>query len=197
MTQVPARLAATSWRAARYFLRGTLAFLPAVVFLRFAQWRGPVSDDRWLLAFKVALPFAALHLLYAACRRTPANRLVTATNAYLLAGGVMAWAQAYGALQIYAVLRESAVMVFVVLTGVLTTAFSRAGFVGATAGTVQQVRHMSLWLLLAALPALGVSWQFRGNPLLAAVLPLMLLSYLGHRLLACLTPCPLDKENLP
>lgn len=166
----------------RYFVRGTVAFLPAVVFLRFAQWDGPASDLRWLLAFKVAAPFAAGYLVYAALRRAPSDRLVMATNLYLLMGGLMAWAQVDAGLTWYARLRESAVLVWVLITGAVTTGFTRAGFVGVAGAPAQLVRRASLWLLLAALVALGISWQLRGDPLMAAVLPITALSLLGHRL---------------
>lgn len=171
-------------RVATYFVRGTLAFLPAVLFLRFAQWNGPASDERWLLAFRVALPFACVYLLYAAWRSAPANRLVLATNAYLLGGGAMAWGGWYAGLAVYGRLRESMVLLAVVAVGALTTWASRAGFVGVAGAPVGAVRRASLRLLAAALAALAFSWCFRGRPFLAAVVPLMALSAYGQWLAA-------------
>lgn len=171
-------------RVAMYVVRGTLAFLPAVLFLRFAQWNGPASDERWLLAFRVSLPFACAYLLYAAWRPTPANRLVLATNAYLLGGGAMAWGGWYAGLAVYGRLRESMVLLAVVAVGALTTWTSQAGFVGVAGAPTGAVRRASLRLLAGALAALAFSWCFRGQPFLAAVVPLMALSAYGQGLSA-------------
>lgn len=160
---------------------GTLAFLPGVVFLRVAQWNGPPSDERWMLAFQVATPFAGAYLLVAFCRRRPANRLVTATNLYLLAGGVMSFLRFWPGLAWYGQFRESAVMLIVVLVGLFTSTFTRAGFIGLEHAEPRQPRRDSL-LLAAAVIALVVAWFGRGNPFWAVVLPMMLLSLLGHHL---------------
>ncbi len=170
------------WRAGRYFVMGTLAFLPAVVFLRFAQWSGPPDDERWMLAFKVATPFACVYLLAALWRHRPMNRLVTSTNLYLLVGGVMSFLHFWPGLVWYGQLRESALMLVVVLVGVFTTLATRAGFVGLSGAAPKRIRRDSLLLLSASLVALAVSWFCRGNPFWAVVLPMMVLSLLGHHL---------------
>jgi hypothetical protein len=178
-----------------YLVRGTLAFLPAVVFLRFAQWSGPVTDDRWMLAFEVVTPFAAAYLLYALVARKPGNRLVIATNLYLLVGGLMVLIGLYGGLRIYGVMRESAVLAFVVAVGIVTTAFSRSGFIATQSVDPSRVRRNSLILLAASIAALAVSWPLQGHPFFAAVLPLMILSFISHRLALQLNASAIGEQS--
>lgn len=170
------------WRVARYLLLGTLAFLPAVVFLRFAQWEGTVSDERWMLAFQVALPFALGYLIAAVVRGTPSNRLVLATNLYLLGGGVMSFFHYWEGLAWYGQLREAAVMWIVVVVGIAATLFTRAGFIAVRSTNTQMIRRDSLILMVAACMGLTVAYVGRGNPFVAVVLPMMLMSLLGHTL---------------
>ncbi|WOB47933.1 hypothetical protein NYR97_11575 [Xanthomonas hydrangeae] len=170
------------WRVARYFFIGTAAFLPAVIFLRFAQWNGIVSDDRWMLAFQISSPFACVYLLAAALRRSPANRLVLATNLYLLGGGIMSFFHYWPGLAWYGRLREAAVMLLVVVVGVMAILFTRSGFIAVQYGDPQRVRRDSLLLLAAAIAGVAVAYACRGNPFVAVVVPMMLLSLLGHHL---------------
>lgn len=174
----------SGWRVARYFLLGTVAFLPAVVFLRFAQWEGAASDERWMQAFQVASPFALGYLLAAVLRSTPSNRLVLATNIYILGGGVMCFFHYWDGLAWYGRLREAAVMWLVVVVGLAATLFTRAGFVAVHSSNQQMIRRDSLILLVAACTGLAIAYAGRGNPFVAVVLPMMLISLLGHRLRA-------------
>ncbi|WP_295565510.1 hypothetical protein [uncultured Stenotrophomonas sp.] len=185
-----------TWRVARYFFIGTLAFLPAVVFLRFAQWQGVVSDERWMLAFQIASPFALAYLLAAMLRSSPSNRLVLATNVYLLGGGVMSFFQYWPGLAWYGRLREAAVMWIVVGVGIAATFFSRAGFIAVRGGNARMIRRDSLLMLLAAFAGLAVAYAGRGSPLIAVVIPMMLISLLGHRLRAAHGDPQADQEAI-
>jgi hypothetical protein len=158
-----------------------VGFLALAIFASIAFSTANPSDERFLLAFKVGACVAALELGVLAYRSAPANRLILGANLWLVLGGLAAFTEQWWWLEAYKHVGEASLFVSMLLVGVVSTAFSRAGFV-AVVGHRRGVIVASLGLLAATFAALLVSVHYRGNANLAGVLPVIALSWLNRLL---------------
>jgi hypothetical protein len=133
-----------------------LGFL-ALAFFAFLAFGLPnPTDDRLLFAFKAATPVAIAELAFLCWRPAPANRLILGANLWLVAGGLAAWTQQWWWLRGYQQLSE--------------------------VGPRRPVVWASICLMLAVGIALVAAVHFRGNVKLAAVVPVIALSWLNRLL---------------
>ena len=168
-------------RVALAVLGYALGFLALAVFAALAFGSGKPSDERMVLAFKVGATIAVLELAVLFWRRAPANRLIIGANAWLLAGGMAALLEQWWVLEAYRRIGEAGLFVAMLAVGLLTMAFSSTGFVAAS-GERSRVLWSSVALLAAVSLALYAAVQFRGDVKLAAVLPVIALSWLNRLL---------------
>jgi hypothetical protein len=164
-----------------------LGFLALALFAFLAFGGGPATDDRLLFAFKVAAPVAVVELAVLFRRAAPANRLILGANLWLAAGGLAAALQQWWWLKGYQQLGEAGLFIFMAFVGLVTTAFSRAGFVAAV-GPRRPVVLASLVLLAAVLLALLAAVYFRGDVKFAAVIPVIALSWFNRLLRRTVRP---------
>jgi hypothetical protein len=159
-----------------------LGFLALAVFAAIALTPTEAPTvERWLLAFKVGACLATLELAALVYRSVPANRLIIGANLWLLAGGIAAFTKQWWWLRGYERLGEASLFLIILLVGAVTTAFSRAGFVGAP-GPRRKVVLLSAALLVGVVAALVASIYYRGNAKFAAVLPIIALSWFNRLL---------------
>ncbi|AKJ27131.1 hypothetical protein [Caldimonas brevitalea] len=160
-----------------------LGFLALALFGAYALASGTPTPQRWIAAFKIASCVAIAELVVLAARRSPANRLIIGANLWLLIGGTAAFLEQWWVLQAYERFGEASLFVAILLVGLFTTLVSRAGFVAAE-GERQRVLLASGAMLLAVIGALVVAVVYRGNIKLAAVFPVIGLSWLNRALRA-------------
>lgn len=158
-----------------------LGFLALSVFAALAFGAGVPTDERMLWAFKVAGGVAALELAVLWRRAAPSNRLIVGANVWLLAAAIAAWLQQWWWLRGYQQLGEASLFLVMLGVGLVTTVCSPMGFIAAP-GPRQRVRQASLLLLLGVVVALGAAVHFRGQLGLAAVAPVITLSWLNRLL---------------
>jgi hypothetical protein len=158
-----------------------LGFLALAVFAYLAFAAGPASDERFVHAFKVASVVALLELVALLAREVPANRLIMGANVWLIVGGAAAFLEQWWLLRIYQHFGEASLFASMLLVGVLAMWRTPAGFVGKV-GARRVVLQRSWLLLLAVVLALAVAVVFRGNVKVAAVLPVIALSWLNRLL---------------
>lgn len=158
-----------------------LGFLALALFAFVAFGSGPASDERLLFAFKVCAPVAVVEVAVLMWRIGPANRLILGANLWLAAGGLAAILEQWWWLKGYQRMGEASLFACMAVVGVLTTAFSRAGFVAAN-GPRRRVVAASCGLLAAVGAALFAAIHFRGDVRLAAVFPVIALSWLNRLL---------------
>lgn len=158
-----------------------LGFLALAVFAYLAFTAGPASDERFVHAFKVASVVALLELVALLAREVPANRLIMGANVWLIVGGAAAFLEQWWLLRIYQHFGEASLFASMLLVGVLAMWRTPAGFVGKV-GARRVVLQRSWLLLLAVVLALAVAVVFRGNVKVAAVLPVIALSWLNRLL---------------
>jgi hypothetical protein len=99
----------------------------------------------------------------------------------LLAGGLAAFLEQWWWLKGYQRLGEASLFLSIAFVGLATTALSPAGFVAAV-GPRRAVVLASVWLLAAVCLALFAAIHFRGNVKLAAVVPVIALSWFNRLL---------------
>ena len=106
-------------------------FFPLSLFATYAFWRGVPTNQRWLMAFELAALAAVIQLLILLPQGRPMNRLILGANVYLLIGGAAALARQWWVLDVYSVLRESAI--FLGMLGVGCRDLSTVGGLRAVA----------------------------------------------------------------
>ena len=168
-------------RVALAALEYALGFLALAVFAAIAFGNGEPTDERMISAFKVGAAIAAVELAVLLGRSAPANRLIIGANLWLLVGGVAAVLEQWWLLKGYQKLGEAGLFIAMLTVGLATTALSPAGFVAAT-GERRRVLWSSAALVVAVLLALVGAIHFRGDVKLAAVRPVILLSWLNRLL---------------
>lgn len=162
----------------RTWIFALIQFFPLSTFATFAFWNGAPSNDRWLEAFQLGALLGLIQLVILLPQKTPLNRLVLAGNIYLVLGGLAAFFQQWWYLKLYDSLRESAIILFMVIVGILTTLVSSSGFI-AVKGSA---RKFSIYLLVATSAMLPFAIIFEGNRTYAAVLPIIFLAILQRYL---------------
>jgi len=145
-----------------------IQFLPLSTFATFAFWNGAPSNDRWLEAFQLGALLGLIQLIILLPQKSPLNRLVLAGNIYLILGGLAAFFQQWWYLNIYDSLRESAIIILMVIVGSLTTFASSSGFI-AVKGSNRKLSSISM---------IPFAIIFEGNRTFAAVLPIVFLAIL-------------------
>ena len=158
-----------------------LGFIALAVFVAYAYANGLPTVARWESAFKLGAVLAALEIAILSFRKAPMNRLILGGNIWLLAGGLAFIFGQESFLRVYERLGEVSVFVSILAVGIMTTAFSKNGFVGVEASR-QAVITQSLWLIAAVIAALCMAVFFKGDVKLAAVLPLTALAFLNRYL---------------
>jgi hypothetical protein len=165
----------------RLGLEVLLGFLALAFFAFLAFGPQPPSDGRFVLAFKAAAPVALAEVAFLLWRPAPVNRLIFGANLWLIAGGFAAYTQQWWWLRAYQQFGEASLFIAMLLVGIITASFSKTGFVGAN-GARQKVLRASLALLAAVLLSLFAAIYFRGDVKLAAVVPVIALSWFNRLL---------------
>ncbi|MCP4985690.1 MAG: hypothetical protein GY928_06340 [Colwellia sp.] len=155
-----------------------IQFFPLSMFATFAFWNGAPTNDRWLEAFQLGALLGLIQLIILLPQKKPLNRLVLAGNIYLILGGLAAFFQQWWYLKLYDSLRESAIILLMVIVGSLTTFVSSSGFIAVK----DSDRKFSIYLLVATILMLPFAIIFEGNRTYAAVLPIIFLAILQRYL---------------
>ena len=158
-----------------------LGFLALAVFAGYAFAQGAPTDERWITAFKIGGCLGAVELLVLYKRKTLANWLIVGANLWLVIGAVAAFTEQWWLLQGYQNYGEASLFATMFFVGLVATAYMPGGFIGAS-GSPQKIFYASMALLTAVAVALAVAVVYKGNVKLAAVFPVIALSWLNRAL---------------
>ncbi|WP_228064379.1 hypothetical protein [Novilysobacter avium] len=158
--------------------------MPLSLFAAYAFWNGAPDEQRWREAFQIASIAAVAQLALVLPQPRPANRLVLAANVYLMLGGLAFLLHQWWYLRLYDSLRESAIFIIMLCVGIAATLFTSPGFAAITHAPRHVVMRASISLLVATALALGISFAFRGDRILAAVVPIICLAVLQRVLVS-------------
>lgn len=171
----PARFSKHRQLAVKKWLSLLVQFLPLSIFATYAYWNGTPDGTRWSAAFQLGavMALSQLALLVAIKPGRPLNRLILGANLYLLLGGAAVTAGWWDVLSAYAEAMEAGILAAIIATGLISTVFTKSGFVGVEGVERRFARIGSAVLLVAAAGALLMSIVFKGDRMLAAVLPIL------------------------
>jgi hypothetical protein len=158
-----------------------LGFIALAVFGYLAFGSGPTSDAKFVHAFKVAGIVAVVEVTILMFRPAPVDRLIFGANLWLIVGGSAALLKQWWVLRIYEDFDAVSMFATMLGVGIVSTAFSRAGFVGKL-GHRAKVLRASLILTGAVAIALLSAIKFRGDVKYAAIFPMIALSWLSRLL---------------
>jgi hypothetical protein len=153
-------------------------FIPLSVFLAIIRWSDGTGPN-WKLAFIIGGCIAVIESILLFIRKIAFDRFIMAVNLFLFVGGMGFLFRIYPILNLYRHLMQSALFAALLLVGFVTTFFSVYGFIGVKHPNKQIVRSRSIYLLIASLFAFVISILFRGNMLLAGILPFIGLLIVG------------------
>lgn len=156
-----------------------LQFFPLTVFLKVAFLNGKPQAADWLNAFiwggSAAILQLALSIFFS--RGHTLNRIILGVNWYLIIGGFAVIANQLAFLEVLNNLKESGIFLCLLMVGIYTTFASKAGFVGAVEISIQRnIRNYSIWLIILTCAAVAASFWFRGQMIISAAVPLIVLS---------------------
>lgn len=156
-----------------------LQFFPLTVFLKVAFLNGKPQAADWLNAFiwggSAAILQLALSIFFS--RGHTLNRIILGVNWYLIIGGFAVIANQLAFLEVLNNLKESGIFLCLLMVGIYITFASKAGFVGAVEISMQRnIRNYSIWLIILTCAAVAASFWFRGQMIISAAVPLIVLS---------------------
>jgi hypothetical protein len=125
----------------------------------------------WKLAFIIGGCLAVIEKSLLFANRFPLDRILLGTDVFLIIGGLGYLFSLQLILNIYLSLFHATLFASLLIVGVLTTFFTERGFIGVNHHQRYQVLLFSLFLLGAGVAAFLVSYIFRGDYMLAGVLP--------------------------
>jgi hypothetical protein len=159
-----------------------IQFLPLSLFSHYGFWQNQVSNERWLEAFQLAAVAGIVQLIIAHFQEKPMSRLILAVNLYLIIGGLSAFFQQWWYLKVVQYLQESAIFIFMLIVGLVTTLTSQSGYIGVDNLATKSHRWASWLLLFSTLLALLNANMFQGMIVQSAIIPIVLLSLLQRYL---------------
>ena len=125
----------------------------------------------WKLAFIIGGCFAVIEKALLMVKRFPFDRILLGTDVFLIIGGLGYLFNIQFILNIYLFLFHATFFASLLIIGVLTTFLTERGFIGVKHHQRNRVIIFSLYFLGAGVVAFLVSFAFRGNYMLAGVLP--------------------------
>jgi len=155
------------------FLLGFIQFLPLSLFLLVQRTsQSPELIAKWREAFMTGGAVASTVLIAFVFLRVKLDRLLLATNIFLIVAMLAFTFDQQWLIAIYHDGQESMLPLFVLLSAAVLLAFP-GGFIGDHAISKQHARISCFVMIFTALIAGGFAWQFRGQTWLAGSLPFL------------------------
>jgi hypothetical protein len=158
-------------------------YIPLAIFLTLGYWGDAENIAQWQLAWKAGGVAAFVVFLSQRSGFASADRIFLGANIYLFLGGLLAWLAMGRELSVYGgLLRGVSLFGIMFLVGVISTVFSRRGYLNID--TSSHLLVLYSWILVGiTLVAAAVSWTFREHRLLEGTAPFLLV-YLSGILLS-------------
>jgi hypothetical protein len=147
-----------------------IEFIPISVFGLIVRLTSE-NGVNWKLAFIFGGCFAVIEKAILVAKRFPLNRILLGTDVFLIIGGLGYLFNIQLILNVYLFLFQATLFASLLIIGVLTTFITERGFIGVKHHQRNRIIIFSLYLLGAGVVAFLVSFTFRGNYMLAGVLP--------------------------
>jgi hypothetical protein len=152
-----------------FFLRAVEA-LPLAVFLIYMAVADPRAQAEWRTPYYAATLLAIAGTVLLLRMRATLNRIYLGIALYFVSGTVALLTRWPWINEEYGRLEGTAMLYWVLATGVYFTLFSARGFTGVDAPP-RTVRNSSLLLLAITFVATAISYGYVGNRLLSSFLP--------------------------
>ena len=148
-----------------------LEVIPLSIFLLVRRNINTEISKNWEVLFIASGLAAFIVIILFLSRKIQFNRLFLGINIYLISGG-LAFITRQGWLnRIYDDLQASGMLLWIVITEVVSIVLSPAGFIGVNSPDITSIKKYSLLLLLFSICALAISFGFRGSRILSEIAP--------------------------
>jgi hypothetical protein len=150
-------------------LLNVIEFIPISAFVYVVR-QTDENGVNWKLAFILGACLAVIEKAFLVAKRLPLDRISMGADLFLIIGGVGFMFNISLILNIYGSLFQATLFAALLAVGIFTTFLTERGFVGIKHHD-RVVLHYSIYLIGAVVVAFLVSFIFRGNVLLAWILP--------------------------
>jgi hypothetical protein len=157
--------------------------LPLFAFMMYGRWYGVDNDLAWKNAFILGSLLSLVVVSIQLCYKVVFNRLLLGGYLFLITGAILFMTEAYSILYYYGVYKGASFLSSIALVGIITTFFTKAGFVGVESHDTLNVKKLSLQLL--ALNFIAVAWAvglYSYGLIVTAVVPSVVLSRVREEL---------------
>jgi hypothetical protein len=151
-------------------LLNVIEFIPISAFVYVVR-QTDENGVNWKLAFILGACLAVIEKAFLVAKRLPLDRISMGADLFLIIGGVGFMFNISLILNIYGSLFQATLFAALLAVGIFTTFLTERGFVGIKHHDRSRVINYSIYLIGAVVVAFLVSFIFRGNVLLAWILP--------------------------
>ena len=148
-----------------------LEAVPLSVFLLYIRNINADIPQNWDVPFIVSGLVAIAVTASFLYKKRLLNRIFLGINIYLASGGVAFITHQWWLNRIYGDLQASGLLLWIIITGIVTALFSPKGFIGEDSSDKKSIKKYSYYLLLFSVGAFSISFGFRDNRLLSEIVP--------------------------
>ena len=167
------------------YLSSLVKYIPILAFVIYTNI---IATNDWSSGFIIGGILAIIQLVFFTIKSKMINRIIIGADIYLIIAGLAAASKWGYLLLILNNLRETGLLLCIFLVGIYTTAFSRAGFIGTdNYERPEKTKSYSIILLCISAIAVGISFVFRNNRVIAIILPIIIIASADKALLKKIT----------
>jgi hypothetical protein len=155
----------------------TLPYLPLTFFLIYARINN-FANSAWYGAFLLGGIVALIQFVLLVSMHMHMNRFILAINLFLCIGAIAFLFNISWLLYMYSKLKATALFFSLLMVGIVTTFYTKRGFIDRQKADAKTIRISSLILLAGTFIALLVSYFFNGNFIYSGLLPFLGVKFL-------------------
>ena len=152
-------------------MKSLIEGIPLIVFLVSARFIDPSLPENWLMPFAVSAILSVSIIFVMKKKRYIFNRVFLGINIYLIIGFLAFILKQYWLTQVYSNMKASGMLVGVIFTGIISTIFSRKGFIGIDHPNSRLITKYSTILIVIAIAVTPISYTFQESRIMAEVIP--------------------------
>ena len=148
-----------------------LEAIPLSVFLLYIRNIDTAIPQKWVAPFIISGLMALVVIILFLYKKITFNRIFLGINIYLFSGCMAFITNQSWLNSLYSNLQASGMLLLIIITGVVSIAFSSKGFIGINSPDRKSVKKFSVYLLVFSVCVFAISFGFRGSRILSELVP--------------------------
>ncbi len=159
-----------------------LEAIPLSVFLLYIRNIDTANPQSWVAPFITSGSMALIVIIVFLYKKITFNRIFLGINIYLLSGCIAFITHQSWLNRLYGSLQASGMLLLIIITGIVSTAFSPKGFIGINSPDKKSVIRFSAYLLIFSVCAFVISFFFQSSMILSELVPFIGLFFIQSAL---------------